>query len=429
MTLENYFCASPWLHMRIDPQGNFRPCRWRSVRDLDWGNIAQDSAIDYFQEKLSGLRSRMLSGQPSSVCTDCYHMEQHGKVSGRQRQLLKVGIDTKNFVKTLMSSTMLEDFLHSERNHGRTDLVPQDWQIDLGNYCNSACIFCSPEYSSRLALEHKKLGLIDRLPGPNWADDPVLVDRFCAILNNSSDLAYLHFLGGETLITPAFKVMLRKLLDRGFSKTHIGFTTNLTVWPDEVISLLSEFQNLHVGMSIECLHRLNDYVRWPSRIDQVQTILHRWIDLSKSRDWYLQIRSTPNCFTLYHIDTLYQFAYDNDVGIETCNFIERPPEFRINALDPDLMEMSKQRIKNFLDKNSEGSALSRQIVNTRNKDTLKQQVWQDARSYYNYLQDESHMPELVPKLVRLLKLFESNRNNSILDYLPEYGKFLAVNGY
>jgi MoaA/NifB/PqqE/SkfB family radical SAM enzyme len=429
MDLARYFCSSPWLHMRIDPEGNFRPCRWRSSRDLDWGNIARDSAVEYFQERLSGLRSTMLSGQPSPICSDCYHMEQHGKVSGRQRQLLKVGIDKHNFSKTLMSSTMLEDFLHSERNHGRTDLVPQDWQIDLGNFCNSACIFCKPESSSRLALEHKKLGLISQLPGPNWADDPVLVDRFCAMLSDSSDLAYLHFLGGETLITPAFKVMLEKLQDRGFSNTHIGFTTNLTVWPDEVISLLGKFENVHVGMSIECLHRLNDYVRWPSSIDQVHENLQRWISLAKSRGWYLTIRPTPNCLTIGYVDTIYQFAYDNDVGVETCNFIERPAEFRINALHPDLMEISKQRIKDFLDRNNDVPLHDRQIVNLRNKDTLKQQVWQDANSYYNYLQNESHVPELVPQLVRLLKLYESNRHNSILDYLPEYGKFLADHGY
>ncbi len=396
---------------------------------LDFGNIAQDSAVDYFQEKLAEFRSQMLSGKSSPVCSDCYHMEQHGKVSGRQRQLLKVGINADNFAKTLLSSTMLEDFRYSDQNHGHTDLVPQDWQIDLGNFCNSACIFCCPESSSRLALEHKKLGLIDKLPPPSWTDDPALIDKFCDLVSDSSSLAYLHFIGGETLITPAFKAILEKLKDRGFSQTHIGFTTNLTVWPDDVISLLCEFENLHVGLSIECLHPLNDYVRWPSRIDQVQDYLHRWIDLSKSHGWYVQIRPTPNCLTLYHVDTLYQFAYDNDVGVETCNFIERPAQMRITVLDPDLMAMSKQRIKNFLDRNSDAASDSPQIVNTRNKETLRQQVWQDANSYYNYLQNESHDPSLVPALVQWLKLFESNRQNRVLDYLPEYAKFLADHGY
>jgi len=427
--LDKVFCASPWIHMRIDNQGNFRPCRWRSDTYLDCGNIAQDSAVAYFQDRLSELRSQMLAGRSSSICSDCYHMEQHGKVSGRLRQLLKVGIKTDNFVKTLLSSTMLEDFRYSDNNHGRTDLVPQDWQIDLGNFCNSACIFCCPESSSRLALEHKKLGLINQLPLPNWTDDPVLIDRFCGILSDSSSLAYLHFIGGETLITPAFKTILAKLKDHGFSKAHIGFTTNLTVWPDDVIELLCEFENLHVGMSIECLHPLNDYVRWPSCIDQVRQNLDRWIDLARYRGWYTQIRPTPNCLTLCHIDTIYQFAYDNNVGVETCNFIERPVELRINALDTELIEICKQRIKNFLDKNSDGLSNNTQIVNTRNRDTLKQQTWQDAKSYYDYLQKESHDPVLVPMLVTFLKLFESNRHNRILDYLPEYEKFLRSHGY
>ncbi len=428
MGLKNTFCSSPWFHMRIDPQGNFRPCRWGRGHDYVVGNIQDTSLEEYFQNTLAPLRQEFLRGDIPNLCSDCHHMEQHGKVSGRQRQLLKSGINLINFDKTLASSTMLENFQYSDNNQGRTDLVPQDWQIDLGNYCNSACVFCSPEYSSKLAVEYKRLGLINTLPRSSWADDPALVEKFCDFLSQTSRLSYLHFLGGETLITPSFKIILKKLLAAGHKDTHIGFTTNLTVWPQEVIDLLAKFSNLHVGLSIECLHPLNDYIRWPSDINKVKIVLDRWVAFSKSHGWMIQLRPTPNCFTVMYIDTVYRYAYENNIGIETCNFIENPREFRINALPPDLMDQAKQKLKDFLDQYRENNTAEK-IINTRNKTTLSQQVWQDAKSYFTYLENESHEPDLPFALVSFLKLFENSRNNRIIDYIPEYEKFLTDAGY
>jgi sulfatase maturation enzyme AslB (radical SAM superfamily) len=148
--------------------------------------------------------------------------------------------------------------------------MPQDWQIDLGNFCNSACIFCGPNNSSRLAAEYKKLGLITKLPKKNWADNPEMLERFIEILDGTKNIAYLHFLGGETIITPAFKKILKKLIERGLNKTaSIGLTTNLTVWEPEIIELLTQFKEINLGMSIECLHHeINDYLRWPSKINE-----------------------------------------------------------------------------------------------------------------------------------------------------------------
>jgi len=180
-------------------------------------------------------------------------MEEQGKISGRQKQLLKTGIQLNEFEETFQSSTFLTEFKNSSEQQGDTALLPQDWQIDLGNFCNSACIFCSPNNSSKLATEYKKLGLIKELPKKNWADDPVLLENFVKLLANSKKLAYLHFLGGETIITPAFKKILKRLIDININKNiSIGFTTNLTVWDQDLIDLLAHYREVNLGMSIEC---------------------------------------------------------------------------------------------------------------------------------------------------------------------------------
>ena len=81
-------------------------------------------------------------------------------------------------------------------------------------------------------------------------------------MKQTKHLAYLHFLGGETVITPAFKIILQALIDNGISKNvTIGLTTNLTVWNQEIIDMLCEFKEVNLGMSVECFDPVNDYVR------------------------------------------------------------------------------------------------------------------------------------------------------------------------
>lgn len=230
MTFEDTFCPSPWIHMRITPSGQYDYCRWaaRNVRNTST-NIKNESPVTFFQEGMAPIRQKLLVGEELPGCSQCRTMEQHKKVSGRQRQLLKIGVIEDHFIESLRSSPWIDEFVNCQQQQGITAQLPQDWQIDLGNYCNSACIFCSPQYSSRIAAEFKKIKLIDQVPESSWCEDPVLVNRFTETLKQTPHLQYLHFIGGETLITPAFKVILESLIDSGLNDTTIGFTTNLTV--------------------------------------------------------------------------------------------------------------------------------------------------------------------------------------------------------
>ena len=237
--------------MRITNDGSYKFCRWASAESVDTDeNIQSTDPIQWFQKNLSELRQGLLLGQEQPGCSDCRKMESHGKVSGRQRQLLKVGVKLETFTSSMKSSKWLPIFSSSQKD-GTTDQYPQDWQIDLGNYCNSACLFCDPYSSSRIAAEQKKLGLIQQLPPRAWCDDPLLLDKFLTTLKSSPKLSYLHFIGGETLITPAFKKILSALIASGLHRqVSIGFTVNLTVWDQSIVDMLSQFKEVNLGMSV-----------------------------------------------------------------------------------------------------------------------------------------------------------------------------------
>jgi hypothetical protein len=285
---------------------------------------------------------------------------------------------------------------------------------------------CSPGSSSYLATEFRKLNLIKNLPPRPWCDDPEALSKFVDLLKKSPKLVYLHFIGGETLITPAFKIILQTLVDNGLNKNiTLGFTTNLTIWKQDIVDLLSQFHSVNLGLSIECVHPLNDYVRYGGTLSNTMAIMDRWIDLAEKLSWLVQLRVTPSVLSVFHLDTIYEWALTRCVSIESCDFLTSPEYMRMSVLPKDLRDVVVKKLSRFLHDIDD----DRLLVNTRDPTHQQKQIVQDVQSYINYLKNQPDESFRAPDLVRYLKILESNRKNSVLDYLPEYEQFLRSAGY
>ena len=65
-------------------------------------------------------------------------------------------------------------------------------------------------------------------------------EKFFKILQRTKKIRYIHLLGGETILMPAFEKILKFLINNDMHKTvTLGFTTNLTVYPKKIIELLN----------------------------------------------------------------------------------------------------------------------------------------------------------------------------------------------
>ena len=371
---------------------------------------------------MTPIRQQMLAGEQPAGCGECAVMEQNLKVSGRQKQLLKVGVRLEQFEKTLVSSPWRDTFASDNFSQ-----LPQDWQIDLGNYCNSACVFCSPHSSSRIAQEYQRLGFIQDIPPANWTDDTDLVAKFINTLTQSSHIQYLHFIGGETVITPAFKTILQALIQAGLNRTAtIGFTTNLTVWDSKVIDLLTQFHSVNLGMSVEAFEIVNDYVRWPSKLPVVLENLDRWQAIAQEQGWLLQLRTTPTLFTVGSLLSIYDYAWHKQICVESCNFLTEPAFMRPSVLPVHYRQPIIDRMQSWLDAHSVSGDT---VLNIRDPNVAQLQNHQDLQSYVNYLQDMPDESNRLLDLINFIKHLEASRGNRILDYLPEYEELFRSAGY
>jgi|688.fasta_scaffold106875_4 hypothetical protein len=437
--LKDIFCSSPWFHVRVNPAGNYISCRWDFSHPTTSHNVRNTSLSEYMNsEVMKTLRLDLLNAKDPSTCQSCRHEDQHGKVSGRQRQLLKSVISLDNFEKTLCASPQWDQFEYSFNNQGQTNNLPVDLQIDLGNTCNSACIMCNPIYSSRLITDYKKLHKIEPLlfndpaEANNWADDPALVDKFVDELTTIPNIKYIHFLGGETLYLKSFYTICNKLIDSGIAKTiSLGTTTNCTVYTPELENIIKNFKHAHLGLSVEAIHPVNDYVRYPSQINNIVDVMKKFISLREHTDLHLSLRITPDIFTINKIDTVFEFMIENSIIAESCNVLQDPKCLRIELLSKNLLNTALDKINRIIEKYN--LIKPRQSLINRRNDNIKNLVIADIIFEYKNLLENIQAPDDIEQqrydLVKFIKAFESLRNNSILDYLPEYEEFLRSYGY
>lgn len=432
-SLKDNFCSSPWFHLRIDPAGYYLPCRWGT----DWGtanvntkyHISTTSLNEYMNSVfMKSIRSDLLNGKKLDICSACYYEDEHNKVSGRQKQLLKSAIRIDNFTKTFCASPHWDKF--------STELVdsPVDLQIDIGNTCNSACIMCNPRYSSRLASDYKKLVAIEpalfNAPTEfkNWTDDPNLADKFINELAEISNLRYIHLLGGETLYLKSFYDICNRLIDKGLAKNiSLGITTNATLYTPEIEQVISEFKNVYLGVSIESVTTLNNYVRYPSQIDQILSNIDSYLELDNV---HISLRITPSVLTIYHIDSLFRYMLDQKIIAESCNILYDPSCLRIELLPEYLRQEVIDKIQVIVDEYN--LIKTETIINRRRSDLNESVIASIILEYLNFLktyQTPYNIEQERLNLVKFIQAFETIRNNKILDYLPEYEEFLRSSGY
>lgn len=434
--LKDTFCSSPWFHARLTYDGSFEKCRW--VKSAEHNHtIKQMSLLDYFRgREMDSFRSDFINGRQPTECDTCYYQEKFGKVSGRQKQLLKSAIRTDDFTNSLLSSPHCSDFLYSELTQGGIIRDPSDLQVDLGNLCNSACIMCDPQASSRLTQDYNRLSskstlFIKPQPYQSWVDDPESMQSFLDTLTNLPKLRYLHLLGGETLYNRAFYQICDHLIDHGTSESVIvGTTTNGTIYTHEIEKIIPKFKEFHLGISIESVTSLNDYVRYPSEISIILHNIDRFLQLREHNPGlHLTLRITPNLFTVYEIDQLFEYMIKNHITAEACNILHKPECLRMELMPQDIRMESIDKLERLVTKYR---LTKHNITNVRNPHLMDQVNADTIIDYLEFLKNYS-VPDncdvLHQQLVEFLKSFESLRNNSILDHAPRYTDFLRRIGY
>ena len=292
--LDKNFCVLPWTGFELEPNGVVKNC---IISKETIGNIHQNSIEDILQSKKNlEIKTQMLNKEFPNNCTGCYFQE-------KDRATSFESISSRLYYAKELGPHITNDLLDKKDNF---DLKHVD--LRWTNHCNQACVYCSPEYSSKWATELGKTIKSDKRTRDQ-------VKKY--VFNNVKQLKNIYLAGGEPLLINENRAFLKLLLEKN-PDVHIRVNTNLSSTKTGVFQMLCKFKNVHWTVSVESIKEEYEYVRYHGV----------WNDFLKNLK-YIQTLNHKISFNMLYFILNYKSIFDcidyfKSIGFHNNSFILGP---------------------------------------------------------------------------------------------------------
>jgi len=180
--------------------------------------------------------------------------------------------------------------------------------------------------------EFNKIGIYDSYPMPPKFWETEEFNEFSTKL--LSDVMHINITGGEPFIIPEVVNFLDKMIHKKDS-VILSFNTNLTVVPDKLRERLMEFTDIFIYASIEGIGGLNDYLRFPSKWDDIQKNINMIkTDIPQAK---LNINHTFQHASVYSLPELIEYAHSQSMHVNLTS-VQGYPRLTLDSVTPKHIE-------------------------------------------------------------------------------------------
>ena len=226
------FCPAPWTSIYIDSTGSIDNC---CISNNRLGNAVTNDILDIMStEKNQLVKQQMLDGVLPAGCSGC--IRNNATTTSLRHYLL--GINASVPLSVYNDNSFKLNYL----------------DIRWTNICNSACVYCAPAFSSKLAEELNILQVVDHQKITRIKE--FLVDKI-------KDIETVYLAGGEPMLTKE-NIWLLTNLYRENPDCKIVVNTNLSIINTEIFNLICKFKNVHFILSGEAIGERYNYIRYGS---------------------------------------------------------------------------------------------------------------------------------------------------------------------
>lgn len=348
------FCLAKWFQVTVHlATGRTHSCHHPNTHLIPLSELALDvGALHNTAEKVEE-RKAMYKGQQIEGCNYCWRIENIGadKLSDRHFKSADSWAGDKGMTKAL--SSISEDTWKTQ---------PTYLELDVGNTCNMACIYCSPEFSSKWAEDVDRHGPY-RYGRHSWngVDELKRLKRFpiySAKEHNpyeeaflkwwpvvSKDLHTFRITGGEPLLNKVTWDLIEDLVQN--PKPHIDFSINTNLMaPPKLIERLAESINLlkgkvrsvHVFTSVEATGEHAELIRWGLDWSVFDSNVRKVLDETHAK---VVIMTTINALSYWTFESFCQYVnkliavYSRDKVAASFNFLRDPPWLSLLVMNDD----------------------------------------------------------------------------------------------
>lgn len=447
------WCPLPWNHLSIRNNGDYRLCAHANVskgngifkkedgQSLNTNNVKIDEVRNC--QFLKDVRKAMLNGERHESCQRC-NIEDDSGVRSR-----------RSYERTIWADSISLDTakaMTKEDGEIKTSNFPvRFFDIRFGNLCNLKCRMCSPKDSSGWYQEHadtisKKFVYASgpvhfdtssgkaKILGEDafaWHEK----DEFWIDLESKvEDIEKIHTAGGEPLLITRCFDLLKKIVEAGRAdKVILNFNSNITTIPRYAYDIWSAFKEVQIGMSVDGVGRVNDYIRHPSKWEKIEKNLNL-LDQSNS-NLSLWITATVQIYNVFYLPEFLQWKIEADFKrinqseedpFLTLHPLYYPAYLSIQILPVDIKIRIKEKFDQFYQAwflpYLENSNLSESVKNSRR---LKMEELLGSYVNLMFKEDKSY---LMPEFWKATHRMDKYRGESFSESLPEFATLLSEAG-
>ena len=250
------FCPMPFKGLMYNVNGCVKNCI-RSAGEI--GNLNENSIHAILAgEKNLQTQENMLNDLPGEDCYTCYDLEQ-GKNN------FDIISDRIFYIRELKKEP-LESY-----KVGNHELKTMD--VRWSNICNFACIYCDPQFSSRIAKEQ---GVKVETPAKDREEE---FKNY--IFDNVEQLEHVYLAGGEPLLMKQ-NIELLDLLKKHNPSVNLRINTNLSKTDTNIFDKICDFKNVHWTVSVESMEDEFEYIRYggtwkdfTQNLEHIQKVGHK----------------------------------------------------------------------------------------------------------------------------------------------------------
>jgi MoaA/NifB/PqqE/SkfB family radical SAM enzyme len=239
------FCAFPFGHVMVKPNGDFDICCTHKTPSERKININQQDHKHWIEsDYVQNVRKSFLDDERHPNCVLCWQREDQGFDSLRTR-------GNKEF-------TVLPD---------RVDRPIKNVEINLGNLCNLKCLMCNENNSSAILSENIRLG-INKITQDNmsWHDTGYV--HLQKLLQQKPFVVNIR--GGEPLYNKKLLEIVENIPINQARDMVLHITTNATVWNHQWRAALEKFRLVRFMFSVDAVGELYEYIRYPATWTSVE---------------------------------------------------------------------------------------------------------------------------------------------------------------
>jgi len=385
---------------------------------------------------MKNVRKQMLNGEQPPSCVKCYKEEAAGHRSKRQWE-----------TAYWMQRVDIESLLQNTQENG--EVPPQLAYIDLrfGTKCQLACVMCSPHDSSGWIKDwsaiHPQIQNQSLKSNTQWHDkgsingssynwhknNPVFWEQFYEQIPN---MKQIYFAGGESLIIEEHYEILEECIRQGHAKNlELRYNSNGVEWREDLFELWREFKLVRFHYSVDSIHEMNDYIRYPSEWSRTQEVFHI-LDKQTSNNVEITVACAVQALNIYYLPDFIRWKLEQrfdkinmwpfGAGGINYHFVYHPAHLNVKVLPAWFKQKCREKYQEFYPWWEDNWELS---IPAWHKGKVDYDTWRNAdygikrlEGMIQFMESEDWSVRL-PEMREFLGLCDRQRNNSFSATFPE----------